>query len=66
VVREGVDSAVLLDQAGHMLHDAFEITHVTLQIEPQTFAAQCALAGASAACPGSAAGKAAGSGAALP
>ncbi|MGC8506656.1 MAG: cation diffusion facilitator family transporter [Thiomonas sp.] len=55
VVREGVDSAVLLDQAGHMLHDAFEITHVTLQIEPQTFAAQCALAASSAACPGSAA-----------
>jgi len=34
------------------LHDAFEITHVTLQIEPQTFAAQCALAASAAACPG--------------
>jgi cobalt-zinc-cadmium efflux system protein len=34
------------------LHDVFEITHVTLQIEPQTFAAQCALAASAAAWPG--------------
>lgn len=55
VVREGVDSAALLDQAGHMLHEAFEITHVTLQLETERYASHCALAAAPTACPGSAA-----------
>ena len=55
VVRQGVDSAALLEHAEHMLHDAFDITHVTLQLETEDFAAHCALAVAAAACPGSAA-----------
>ena len=55
VVRQGVDSAALLEHAEHMLHDAFDITHVTLQLETEDFAAHCALAAAAAACPGSAA-----------
>jgi len=48
VVRSGADAQTLLHQAEHLLHDEFDITHVTLQIESEDYAAHCALAGASA------------------
>jgi cobalt-zinc-cadmium efflux system protein len=54
VVRDGVAPGELLEQAEHMLHEAFAMTHVTLQIESEDFAAHCALATATEwACPGS-------------
>jgi cobalt-zinc-cadmium efflux system protein len=48
------DDDVLLAQAEAMLHDSFEISHVTLQIESAGFAEHCALgeANAAVACPG--------------
>jgi len=50
VVRGGVDAEEVLHQAEHLLHDAFDITHVTLQIESEDFAAHCALAAGTSAC----------------
>lgn len=35
---------VILGKAEHKLHEQFEITHVTLQIETEAYAAQCELA----------------------
>jgi cobalt-zinc-cadmium efflux system protein len=54
VVRDGVAPGALLEQAEHMLHDTFAITHVTLQIESVDFAARCELGPAQrqVACPG--------------
>ncbi|WP_031404087.1 cation diffusion facilitator family transporter [Thiomonas sp. FB-Cd] len=47
----GIDA--ILEQAKRMLHDSFEIRHVTLQIESEAFAASCELAAVPrAACPG--------------
>ncbi len=44
----------ILSQAEHLLHERFEITHVTLQLESEDYAAQCELATAQDAtpCPG--------------
>ncbi len=52
VVRSGVDTEAVLHQAEHLLHDEFEITHVTLQLESEVFAAHCALAAGASACRG--------------
>lgn len=56
VVCTGTPAAdAILEEAEHMLHDAFEITHVTLQVESEDFAARWELAAADdLACPGSA------------
>ena len=49
----GIDA--ILEQAKRMLHDSFEIRHVTLQIESEAFAGSCELAAVRrAACPGNA------------
>jgi cobalt-zinc-cadmium efflux system protein len=57
VLRAGEpDADAILERAEHMLHDTFEIEHVTLQLESQDFAAHCELAAENGlACPGSAA-----------
>ncbi|MBW4049038.1 MAG: cation transporter [Proteobacteria bacterium] len=54
VLGKGAPSIdAILEQAERMLHDAFGITHVTLQIESEAFAATCELAAArQTACPG--------------
>lgn len=44
VVREATpDSASLLHEAEHALHENFEIRHVTLQLETPAYAQQCSL-----------------------
>ena len=44
VLRDaGVDLNAVLHQAEHALHQHFEIRHVTLQLEPPAYAAQCTL-----------------------
>jgi len=40
-----VDTAALLQQAEHELHEHFELRHVTLQLEPPAYAQLCALRG---------------------
>ena len=44
----------LLSQAEHLLHEEFNINHVTIQIESETYASQCELAHTheNSACPG--------------
>ncbi|WP_449370906.1 cation diffusion facilitator family transporter [Thiomonas sp.] len=56
VVRGDTPAAdAVLEEAEHVLHDVFEIRHVTLQVESENFAAHCALvAGDGPACPGTA------------
>lgn len=43
VVQENLDSAALLIEAEHELHEHFEIRHVTLQLETAAYAQQCGL-----------------------
>lgn len=43
VVQDGQDSAALLHEAEHELHEHFEIRHVTLQLESAAYAQQCGL-----------------------
>jgi hypothetical protein len=51
--KDGPSIDATAQQTERMLHDAFEITHVTLQIESEAFAATCELAAArQTACPG--------------
>jgi cobalt-zinc-cadmium efflux system protein len=43
LAKEAADVSHILHEAEHELHEHFNIRHVTLQLEPASFAAKCAL-----------------------
>lgn len=54
LARDVISSDKLLSQAEHLLHEAFNIHHATIQIESEAYASQCELAHTHehSACPG--------------